>query len=141
MATGKGVIQGDTGVAVVDEKHQIIVAAQAHGVGQEQELLLPVVEAVQSIRAEATVITAEAGYQSEANLQPLAEQGIAAYLPDTGDRQRAPRYAGQDKYRSHPAPSTTRGLSPHRHACSAPGLPPRCGSLTLYLPGWRTALP
>src|SRR5262249_18444871 len=55
MATGKGVIQGYTGVAVVDEKHQIIVNAQAHGVGQEQELLLPMVEAVQALRAEATV--------------------------------------------------------------------------------------
>jgi hypothetical protein len=33
MATGKGVIQGDTGVAAVDERHQILVEAQAHGVG------------------------------------------------------------------------------------------------------------
>jgi hypothetical protein len=41
MATGKGVIQGYTGVAAVDEKHQIIVEAQAHGTGAEQELLLP----------------------------------------------------------------------------------------------------
>jgi transposase len=62
MATGKGVIQGYTGVAVVDEKHQVIVEAQAHGVGQEQELLVPVVVAVQALRADATVITAEAGY-------------------------------------------------------------------------------
>jgi transposase len=61
MATGKGVIQGYTGVAVVDEKHQIIVDAQAHGVGQEQELLLPLGEAVQALRAEATVLTADAG--------------------------------------------------------------------------------
>jgi Transposase DDE domain len=104
MATGKGVIQGYTGVAVVDEKHQIIVNAQAHGVGQEQELLVPVMEAVQSIRAEATVLTADAGYHSEANLQQLAEHGIDAYLPDNGYRKRDPRYAGQDKYRSKPAP-------------------------------------
>src|SRR5262245_38845024 len=46
MATGKGVIQGYTGIAVVDEQHQIIVEAQAHGVGQEQELVLPVLKAV-----------------------------------------------------------------------------------------------
>ena len=31
MATDKGVIQGYTGVAAVDAKHQIIVEAQAHG--------------------------------------------------------------------------------------------------------------
>ena len=38
MATSKGVIQGYTGVAAVDAKHQIIVDAQAHGTGSEQEL-------------------------------------------------------------------------------------------------------
>jgi len=64
-ATGKGVIQGDTGVAVVDEQPQILVNAQAHGVGQEQELLLLVLEAVATLRTEATVITADAGYYSE----------------------------------------------------------------------------
>ena len=34
MATHKGVLQGCTGAAAVDEKHQIIVEAQAHGVGE-----------------------------------------------------------------------------------------------------------
>ena len=47
MATSKGVIQGYTGVAAVDAKHQIIVEAQAHGTGCEQELLMPVVKAMQ----------------------------------------------------------------------------------------------
>ena len=42
MATDKGVVQGYTGVAAVDDKHQIIVEAQAHGSGSEQELLWPV---------------------------------------------------------------------------------------------------
>jgi transposase len=45
MATGKGVIQGYTGVAAVDAAHQIVVEAHAHGTGSEQELLLPVVDA------------------------------------------------------------------------------------------------
>ena len=44
MATGKGVIQGYTGVAAVDTKHQSIVEAQAYATGSEQELLLPVDE-------------------------------------------------------------------------------------------------
>lgn len=48
MATGKGVIQGYTGVAAVDAKHQIIIEAQAHGTGSEQELLLPVIRASQA---------------------------------------------------------------------------------------------
>ena len=35
MATDKGVVQGYTGVAAVDAKHQIIVHAHAHGTGSE----------------------------------------------------------------------------------------------------------
>ena len=35
MSTEKGVIQGYTGVAAVDAKHQIIVGAEAHGTGAE----------------------------------------------------------------------------------------------------------
>jgi hypothetical protein len=35
MATNKGVMQGYTGVAVVDEKRQIVLHAQAHGSGSE----------------------------------------------------------------------------------------------------------
>jgi len=52
MATGKGVIQGYTGVAAVDGKKKIIVEAQAHGTGSEQELLVPVVTAMKDILAE-----------------------------------------------------------------------------------------
>ena len=35
MPTDKGVVQGYTGVAAVDERHQIIVDAQAHGTGSQ----------------------------------------------------------------------------------------------------------
>jgi transposase len=46
MATSKGVIQGYTGVAAVDDKHQIIVEAQAHGTGSEQALANQRIEAL-----------------------------------------------------------------------------------------------
>lgn len=46
LATDKGVLQGYTGVAAVDDKHQIIAVAQAHGTGAEQAVLMPVVEAL-----------------------------------------------------------------------------------------------
>ena len=49
MATNKGVIQGYTGVAAVDARRQIIVEAQAHGTGSEQELLGPVVQAMHAM--------------------------------------------------------------------------------------------
>ncbi len=65
MATDKGVIHGYTGVAAVDATHQSIVDAQAHGTGSEQELLLPVVEALATRRTSTTVHTADAGYHSK----------------------------------------------------------------------------
>ncbi|MEA9428863.1 hypothetical protein VCX68_20750 [Aeromonas caviae] len=45
MSTSKGVIQCYCGVAVVDAAHQIIIDAQAHDTGSEQELQLGVVTA------------------------------------------------------------------------------------------------
>lgn len=120
MATGKGVLQGYTGVAVVDEQHQIIVAAQAYGVGQEQELLGAALEAVQPFRTPATVLTADAGYSSEANLKQLAELGIDAYLPDNGYRKRDPRYAGQEQHRRKPEPLYNKTPQPSLSSCFVP---------------------
>jgi transposase len=104
MATGKGVIQGYTGVAAVDGKHQIIVEAQAHGTGSEQELLVPVVEAMKGILAENSVITADAGYHSEENLKKIAAMRIEALIADNGMRRRDERFATQDRYKDAPDP-------------------------------------
>src|SRR4029079_10759054 len=68
LSTDKGVIQGYSGIAVVDAAHQVIIEAQAHGSGAEQELLLPVLDACKAQREETTVVVADAGYHSEANL-------------------------------------------------------------------------
>jgi transposase len=100
MATSKGVIQGYTGVAA----HEIIVDAQAHGVGAEQELLLPVVAATAELRSPATVITADAGYHREANLRALAEAGVLARIADGDRRRRDERFATQDRYTTRPHP-------------------------------------
>lgn len=104
MATSKGVIQGYTGVAAVDEAHQIVVCAQAHGTGSEQELLIPVIEATQSTRTPETAIAADAGYHSEANLKALDQAKIDAWLPDNGYRKRDERYADQAKHKAKPDP-------------------------------------
>lgn len=104
MATGKGVIQGYTGVAAVDSRHQIIVEAQAHGTGSEQELLLPVIQATDTLRTAQTLITADAGYHSEANMTALAEQEIPALIADNGMRKRDERFKDQDKYKALPDP-------------------------------------
>lgn len=104
MATGKGVIQGYTGVAAVDEKHQVIVDAQAHGSGSEQELLVPVVKAVKPRMGDQTVVSADAGYHSEDGLKALAAEEIDAYIPDNDYRKRDERYQGQAAHKAKPDP-------------------------------------
>jgi transposase len=104
LATDKGVIQGYSGIAVVDAAHQVIIEAQAHGTGSEQALLLPVLDAcVDQLRPD-TVVTADAGYHSEANLKALAAQGIEALIADPGMRRRDERYTGQAKHAAKGSP-------------------------------------
>jgi transposase len=111
MATGKGVLQGYTGVAAVDGTHQIIVEAQAHGTGSEQELLLPVVEALRPVLATHTVLTADAGYHSEANLRHLAMLGLNALIADNGMRRRDERFATQARHQQVPDPLHDKSVS------------------------------
>ena len=104
MATGKGVIQGYTGAAAVDAKHQIIVEAQAHGTGSEQEVLLPVVDAMREreVLSPQSLLTADAGYHSEENLQALAERQVDALIADHEMRKRDERFATQERHRAKP---------------------------------------
>jgi hypothetical protein len=104
MATGKGVIQGYCGVAAVDAQCQIIVEAQAHGTGSEQALLVPVVEAMRDLIGEDSIVTADAGYHSEANLKALAESNIEALIADNGMRSRDERFTDQEKHKAQPDP-------------------------------------
>lgn len=102
MATGKGVIQGYTGVAAVDGRHQIIVEAQAHGTGSEQELLIPVVQAMRHVLADHSLLTADAGYHSEANLLQLATMPVDALIADNRMRRRDERFATQARHQEAP---------------------------------------
>ena len=104
MATSNGVLQGYTGVAAVDSAHQIIVDAQAHGTGSEPEVLMPVVHAVKSLCTGDTLITADAGYHSEANLQQLAAPHVPALIADNDMRRRDERFATQARHLSLPNP-------------------------------------
>lgn len=104
MATSKGVIQGYTAVAAVDERAQIIVAAQAHGSGSEQSVLVPMVEKTHHLRTAQTIITADAGYHSEANLKVLCEREVPALIADGLMRRRDARFADQGRYKVLPDP-------------------------------------
>jgi transposase len=104
MATSKGVIQGYTAVAAVDGKAQVIVAAQAHGSGSEQSVLLPMVEKTDAIRTGQTIIMADAGYHSEANMKALHDAGVPALVADGLMRRRDERFSEQARYKALPDP-------------------------------------
>ena len=104
LATSKGVIQGYTGVAAVDDRHQIIVAAQAHGTGSEQALLMPMIEATAPLCTPDTLITADAGYHSDANITTLAEKGRPALIADNQMRKRDERFKEQGRHKQKPHP-------------------------------------
>jgi len=107
MKTSRGVIQGYDGVAVVDDKHQVIVHAEAYGAPQEHELLQPMVEGTRENLAqigssdafEQTKLTADSGFHSEKNMHMLMEQGIDAYVADTQFRKRDPRFLERDRHK------------------------------------------
>jgi transposase len=107
IKSGKGVIQGYAGMAVVDAKHQVIVGAQAFGAAQEHALLIPMLEHTREsfnslghrdalIRA---TLLADSGLHSETNLKYLFENGIDGYVADTRFRKRDPRFATADRHR------------------------------------------
>lgn len=131
MATSKGVVQGYCGGAVVDAKHQIVVDAEAHGTGSEHELLVPVVKAIVPWMAKgeadlkdnnglnasrpnktSTLITADAGYHSEANLAALDAMNINALIADNLMRQHDERFADQGKHKLQPDPLHNKGATP-----------------------------
>jgi transposase len=108
MKTSHGVIQGYNGVAVVDDKHQVVVHAEAFGAAQEHDLLKPMLvgtrENFKEIGTKQDVfekakLVADSGYHTEANVQMVMEEGIDAYIPDTQFRKRDPRFADIDKYK------------------------------------------
>jgi transposase len=108
MKTSHGVIQGYDGVAVVDDKHQVIVHAEAFGAAQEHDLLQPMIEGARenldAIGSEKDVfkkakLTADSGFHTEKNMKMLMEQGIDGYVADTQFRKRDPRFADIDKYK------------------------------------------
>lgn len=112
MATSRGVIQGYNGLAVVDDRAQIVVHAEAHGSGYEAHLLAPIIEATREdfaalddrrdIFTDAKV-TADSGFFSKATLAQIEQTGADAYIADRAYRRRDPAFAnaGRYKQRSH----------------------------------------
>jgi hypothetical protein len=104
MATSKGVIQGYAAQAAVDSTHQVIVAADVVGSGSEHAMLLPMIDRTQGVKAEHTLITADAGYHSKENVATLCRRGIPALTADNQMRKRDQRFAQHARHKAKPDP-------------------------------------
>ena len=106
MLTGYGAYQGFVAVTAADEKYQVIVNGQAYGMGQEQCTLQPTLEGIEEnlgidLSRSSTVVTADTGYSSEANMKYVFEKGIDAVIPDNMFRKRDPLFLESETYNVH----------------------------------------
>ncbi|NIP61803.1 MAG: IS1182 family transposase [Candidatus Dadabacteria bacterium] len=97
IKSSNGVIQGYNGIAVADDKNQVIIAAEAFGRGQEQRFFEPILEQTEenlkSITGKKkplkkTTILADTGYFCEENLKAADVKKMEAIIPDNHFRQR-----------------------------------------------------
>jgi transposase len=106
MTTSKGTIQGYNGIAINDDKHQIILQAQAWGSVGEQQTLKPAVEQLkQQLNNLGTPdtfstakFTADSGFHSEVNLAYMASTGLDSYMADNAFRSRNPLFQVSETY-------------------------------------------
>jgi transposase len=97
-----GVIQGYNGIAMNDDKHQVIVAADAIGQNDERPTVQPMVEEArkrfEKDPFETAKLTADNGFCDESNLEYLYNENINAYIPDKDFRKRDKRFKDADKH-------------------------------------------
>ena len=114
IKSSHGTIQGYNGQVLVDDKHKIIVAAEAFGQGQENDLLIPLIDNVKENYnklgkekdfLEGKTIIADTGYFSEINLNKAKEEKMEAYLTDQNCRKRDIRF--ETKQRHNPESGKT----------------------------------
>jgi transposase len=107
MVSSHGVVQGYNANALVDEKHQVVVHAEAFGTGEDGDLAGPMLkgaaENLNTVGWEAPlkkrVISADSGYYSVENLEVCRDLGVDAYIPDPQFRKRDPRFTDARRYR------------------------------------------
>ena len=107
MITSHGFIQGYNGQALVDDKHQVVVHAEAFGTVSDHEHVGPMMqgakENMQSIGHDEDYFTgatfvADTNYHSQSNIETCQEMELDAYIPDRYFRRRDPTYETQKRY-------------------------------------------
>lgn len=96
MATSRGTIQGYNGLAVVDDRSQIVVHAEAHGSGYEGHLLAPLLEATRATFGamepgndvlKKAKVTADAGFHSRVVVAQVEASRLGAAEAHRGNRR------------------------------------------------------
>jgi IS5 family transposase len=112
MVSSHGVIQGYNANAIVDEKNQVIVHAEAFGENadfqsEDSVHTRPMLEGAEKNLEEigwkeplkGKTISADSSYHSVESLEACEEYEVDAYIPDKDFRKRDPRFEDADKYR------------------------------------------
>lgn len=107
MVSSHGVIQGYNANAMVDEKHQVVVHAEAFGRGGDESHMKPMLEGAKQkleeigwqVPLKDREISADTSYYSVENLTTCKEQEVDAYVPDTQFRKRDVRFADAGRHR------------------------------------------
>ena len=107
MPSSHGVVQGYNAQALVDSKHQVILAAEAFA-SQDHENLKPMLAGAKrnlvSIGKapdyfEGKELTADSNYHSLDSLKVCQAEKLDAYIPDIQFRKRDPRFAEQQRFK------------------------------------------
>jgi transposase len=107
MPSSHGVVQGYNAAAAVDDKHQVIVHAEAFSDGTDQALLKPMIEGIRKNFKELgekdvykkAKVTADSGFHTEKNMQMLEEEGIDGYVADNQFRKRDPKFVTAERHK------------------------------------------
>lgn len=107
MATSHGVVQGYNANALVDEKHQIVVHAEAFGKGEDSSSMESMLDGAKD-KLEAIgwqdplkdkQVSADTGYYSVKNLKACKDHEVDAYVPDPQFRKRDVRFSDAGRHR------------------------------------------
>jgi transposase len=107
MKTSHGIVQGYNANAMVDEKRQIVVHAEAFGDGNDGTNAGPMLEGARQNLAAAglpgvltgAAVSADTSYYTNANLEACEAANVDAYIPDPKFRSRDPRFAEAKRHR------------------------------------------
>jgi len=121
MPSSHGVIQGYNAQALVDSRHQIILAAEAFSTQDHENLAPMLAGAKKNILAigkeegyfQGKQLTADSNYHSYDSLALCAAEGLDAYIPDIQFRKRDERFAAQQRFKA--------GIHPRQRPVASPG--------------------